>query len=69
MISLFLVYSYLRIIEPLQKLRARLGSCKSGLSSPLFLYYLSFQGDTSMVVLIVLSFGVEFLCLRFHIFS
>ena len=30
---------------------------------------ISFQGDTSVVVLVVLCFGVEFLCLRFHIFS
>ena len=30
--------------------------------SPVILYYGSFQGDTSVVVLLVLCFGVEFLC-------
>ena len=34
----------------------------TGLSLPVILYYLSFQGETSVVVLIVLCFGVEFLC-------
>ena len=29
---------------------------------PVILYYRSFQGDTSVVVLIVLCFGDEFLC-------
>ena len=48
--------------EPLQKLRVRLGACKTGLSPPVILYYWSFQGDTSVAVLIVLCFGVEFLC-------
>ena len=35
---------------------------KTGLSPrpPVILYYRSFQGDTSVVVLIVLCFGVEF---------
>ena len=44
--------------EPLQKLRVRLGTCKTGLSPPVIVYYLSFQGDTSVVVLIVLCLGV-----------
>ena len=47
---------------PLQKMRVRLGACKTGISLPVILYYWSFQGDTSVVVLIVLCFGVEFLC-------
>ena len=34
----------------------------TGLSLPVILYYLSFQGKTSVVVLIVLCFGVELLC-------
>ena len=34
----------------------------TGLSLPVILYYLSFQGETSVVVLIVLCCGVEFLC-------
>ena len=44
--------------EPLQ--RMRLGACKTGLSPPVILHYLSFQGDTStsIVVIIVLCFGV-----------
>ena len=37
--------------EPL--LRVRLGTCKTGLSPPVILYYSSFQGDTSVVVPIV----------------
>ena len=44
--------------EPLQKLRVRLWLCKIDLSPPVILYYLSFQGDTSVVVLFVLSLGV-----------
>ena len=44
--------------EPLQKLRVRLGACKTGLSPPVTLCYLSFQGDTSVVVLFVLCLGV-----------
>ena len=35
-----------------------LGSCKTDLSRPVILYYRSFQGDTSVVVLIVLCLGV-----------
>ena len=35
----------------------RLGPCKIDL---VILYYLSFQGDTSVVVLFVLCFGVDF---------
>ena len=35
--------------EPWQKLRARLGACKAGLSPPVFLYW-PFQGGTSVVV-------------------
>ena len=38
--------------EALQKLRVRLGTCKNDLSPPVILYYGSFQGDTSVVVLI-----------------
>ena len=30
--------------------------------TPVTLYYGSFQGDTSVVVLFVLCFGVKFLC-------
>ena len=48
--------------EPLQKLRVMFGTCRSSLSPPVILYFLSFQGDTSEVVLIVLCLGVEFLC-------
>ena len=39
-----------------------LGACKTSLRPPVIVYYSSFQGDTSVVVLIVLCFGVEFLC-------
>ena len=46
--------------EPLQELGARLGASKTSLIPPVILY--SFQGDTSVVVLTVLCFGVEFLC-------
>ena len=48
--------------EPLQKMRVRLGPCKTGLSPPplVIVYYRSFQSDTSVVVLIVLCFGVDF---------
>ena len=44
--------------EPLQKLRVRLGSCKTGLSPPVTLRYWSFQGDASVLVLFVLCIGV-----------
>ena len=43
--------------EPLQKLRVRLGTCKIDLISPVILCYCPFQGDTSVVVLIVLCLG------------
>ena len=46
-------------------------SCKNGLSTPphsVMIYYCSFQGDTSVVVPIVLCFGVDFvLFARFYI--
>ena len=35
---------------------------KTGLSPPVILYYRSFQGNISVVVLIVLYLGVIFLC-------
>ena len=56
--------------EPLQKVRVRLGPCKTYLSSPVVLYCWSFQGDISFVDLFDLCFGVEFLCcLKFmHVF-
>ena len=44
--------------EPLQKLRVRLGTCKTGLSPPVTLCFWSFQVDTSVVVLFVLCLGV-----------
>ena len=47
--------------EPLQKLKVRLGSCKTGLSPPVILYY--FKGDTFVVVLIALCLGVYFFVL------
>ena len=50
-----------KCLEPLQKLRVRLGTCKIDLSLSVILYYWSFQGDTSVVVLFVLFLGV-FLC-------
>ena len=40
--------------EPQQKLRVRLW--------PVILYYGSFRGNSSVVVLVVLCLGVEFLC-------
>ena len=40
----------------------RFGPCKIDLSPPVILFYLSFKCDTSVVVLIVLCFGVVFLC-------
>ena len=43
------------IIEPLQKLRARLGTCKTGLSPSVIVLYIT-------VVLSVLCLSVEFLC-------
>ena len=62
--------------EPLQKLRVRSDTCKVGSSPPVILYYWSFQGDTSVVVLIVLCFCVSnfFVLLApydvcYHIFS
>ena len=66
---------FLFITEPLQKLRVRLGTCKTGLSPPVTLCYCSFQGDTSVVVLFVLCLGVKkvfvllapYVC--FHIFN
>ena len=45
--------------EPLQKLRVRLGTCKIDLSPPVISYYLSFQCNTSVVVLIVLCLFVK----------
>ena len=55
----------LKCYEPLQKLRVRLWPCKIDLSPPVILYYYSFQGDTSVVVLFVLCLGVYFfLCCR-----
>ena len=47
--------------EPLRKMRVRLCACKIDLRS-IYLYYQSFQGDTSVVILFVICFGVEFLC-------
>ena len=47
---------------PARKLRVRLWPCKSSLGPPVILYYRSFKGDTSAVVLDVLCLGVEFLC-------
>ena len=47
---------YLCIKERLQKLRVRLGACKTGLSPTVILYYWSFQCDTSVVVQFVLCF-------------
>ena len=44
--------------EPLQKLRVKLWPCKIDLSPPVILYILSFQGDTSVVVLFILCLGV-----------
>ena len=34
----------------------------TSLSPPVILYYISFQGDTSVAVLIVLCLGVEVFC-------
>ena len=51
-----------KCLEPLQKLRVRLGTCKIDLSLPVILYYWSFQSDTSVVVLFVLFLGVFFVC-------
>ena len=48
--------------EPLQKLRVRYGTCKTGFSTPRILYYRSFQDDTSVVIHGALCLGVEFLC-------
>ena len=53
---------YSCIIEPHLKLRARFGECKTGLSTRVILYFCSFQGDTSDVVLFASRFGVKFLC-------
>ena len=41
--------------------RERLCSCKIGLSPPVILYYRLSQGDTYVVVPVVLYFGVQFL--------
>ena len=47
--------------KPLQKMSVKLGPCKMNLSSPVIVYYWSFQGDTSVVNLfvyvLVLNFG------------
>ena len=49
--------------EALQKRKVRLWPYKTGISSLLqVFYYWSFQDDTSVVVIIVLWFGVDFLC-------
>ena len=48
--------------EPLQKLRVRLRPCKIDSSPPVILYYLSFQCNAPVVVLIVLCLDAEFLC-------
>ena len=78
MFSIFfmMIFSYfLYITEPLQKLRVRFGTCKFDLSPPVILYYWSFQGDTSVVVLsfYVLVFKIVLCCWRlmyvFYIFS
>ena len=53
----FIIFKLIRVAK-LQKLRVRLGSCKTGLSPPVTLCYWSFQGDTSVVVLFVLCLGV-----------
>ena len=44
--------------EPLQKLRVRLGTCKSSFSPSVILFYCSFHGHTS--VLFSICLGVEF---------
>ena len=58
--------------EPLQKMRARLGSCKIDFSPPAILYYRSFQDYISVVVLILLCLVVRIFVLFapvcFHIF-
>ena len=57
--------------EPLQKMRVRLGPCKTGLSTQITLYYRSFQGDTSVLFLFCV-FESNFVLFdpyaRFHIF-
>ena len=50
------------LVVPLQKLMASIGFCQTGVSPPVILRYSSFKCDTSVVVLFVLCFGVEFLC-------
>ena len=60
--------------ESLQKLRVRLGTCKLILSLPVMFYYCAFEGDTSVVVLLVLCLGVQIFALFapyvcFHIFN
>ena len=57
-----MVFSLDNFTYLLQKLRATTGTCKTGLSPPVILYYWSFQGDTSVVVLNFLCLGIEFLC-------
>ena len=39
--------------EPLLRLRVGSGACKTDLGPPVVLYCWSFQGDTSVVVLVV----------------
>ena len=56
-----------KCLEPLQKLRVRLGT-----SLPVILYYRSFQGDTSVVVLFIswcLFFVLFVPYVFYHIFS
>ena len=49
--------------EPLQKMRVMLGPSKTGLSPPPPKdFYITLQGDTSVIVLFILCFGVEYLC-------
>ena len=66
--------SLLNVEKYLQKLRVRLWPCKTSLSPPVTLCYLSFQCDTSVVVRLfyVLVFKIFVLLARyvcFHIFS
>ena len=48
------VFETTEAVEQLQKLKVRLWQCKIDSSPPVILYYCSFQGDTSVVVLSVL---------------
>ena len=56
--------------KPLQKIRVKLGPCKINLSSPVILYYWSFQGDTfveNLFVYVLVSHFVLFeIYARFH---